>query len=266
MAQTYLPGTLRDRIEDLMKERNITQAELAETIGLSESAFSRFLSGKTSKLGNAYIIRIARKFKVSTDFLLGVTDVPDRKNYDIEELGLTVQAARNLYTQKVDPRVVTYLLESPRFADTAAQIARYLEGSLAAGYAAQNAIYEGVAQILDKRKVSKASKEIRTMLTPNYQHDLTTIRTSFMEAVQEIKTDVELEVAADNLTKEQFKRITKELQKGICAKTPSITPKEWAEAVTAPIAAVEIVPRSTRDNLTLALTRFAEDLKQADDQ
>ena len=77
---------------------------------------------------------------------------------------------------------------------------------------------------------------------------------------------ISLEVAADKLTKEQFKRITKELQKGICAKIPSITPKEWAEAVTAPIAASEIVPRSTRDNLTLALTRFAEDLKQADDQ
>ena len=32
------------------------------------------------------------------DFLLGETNIPDRKNYDIAELGLSVEAAKNLYT------------------------------------------------------------------------------------------------------------------------------------------------------------------------
>ena len=31
---------------------------------------------------------------VSTDFLLGETNIPDRKNYDIAELGLSVEAQR----------------------------------------------------------------------------------------------------------------------------------------------------------------------------
>ena len=39
-----------------------------------------------------------RLFNVSTDFLLGETNIPDRKNYDIAELGLSVEAAKNLYT------------------------------------------------------------------------------------------------------------------------------------------------------------------------
>ena len=94
----YLPGKIRDRIQDLMKFRKITQAELATRIGCSESMLSRFISGKTDKLGDENIIRIARVFNVSTDFLLGEVDVPDRLNYDISELGLSVQAARNLYT------------------------------------------------------------------------------------------------------------------------------------------------------------------------
>ena len=99
----YLPGKIRDRIQDLMKSRKVTQAELAAKIGCSESALSRFISGKTDKLGDESIIRIARAFEVSTDFLLGEVDEPDRKNYDISELGLSVEAARNLYTQKVNP-------------------------------------------------------------------------------------------------------------------------------------------------------------------
>ena len=68
----YLPGKIRDRIQDLMKSRKVTQAELATRIGVSESSLSRFISGKTDKLGDENIIRIARVFNVSTDFLLGV--------------------------------------------------------------------------------------------------------------------------------------------------------------------------------------------------
>ena len=115
MDQVYLPGKIRDRIQDLMKSRKVTQAELAAKIGCSESALSRFISGKTDKLGDE---SIARAFEVSTDFLLGEVDEPDRKNYDISELSLSVEAARNLYTQKVNPKIVSYLLENPQFADT----------------------------------------------------------------------------------------------------------------------------------------------------
>ena len=52
MEQTYLPGKIRDRIQDLMKSHKVTQAELAARIGCSESMLSRFISGKTDKLGD----------------------------------------------------------------------------------------------------------------------------------------------------------------------------------------------------------------------
>ena len=61
-----------------MKSHKVTQAELAARIGCSESMLSRFISGKTDKLGDKNIIRIARVFNVSTDFLLGEVDVRDR--------------------------------------------------------------------------------------------------------------------------------------------------------------------------------------------
>lgn len=73
---------------------------------------------------------------------------PDRKNYDISELGLSVEAARNLYTQKVNPKIVSYLLENPQFADTTYQIARYLDNELTSGFAAQNQLYSMVSSML----------------------------------------------------------------------------------------------------------------------
>ena len=115
METVFLPGNIRQRLFDLMKHNNVSQTELARKIGCNDSLLSRFLSEKTDKLGDENIIRIARAFNVSTDFLLGVTTVPDRKNYEIDELGLSAQAARNLYTGKANAQVVNYLLESHRF-------------------------------------------------------------------------------------------------------------------------------------------------------
>ena len=105
-----MPGTVRQRLADLMKYHKVSQTDLALKIGCGDSLLSRFLTGKTDKIGDENIIRIARVFNVSTDFLLGVTNVPDRKNYEIDELGLSAQAARNLYTGKVNAQVVNRLL------------------------------------------------------------------------------------------------------------------------------------------------------------
>ena len=51
MGQEYLPGdTPQQRLQDLMKEYKITQAELASKIGVAESSISRFLNGTKNKL------------------------------------------------------------------------------------------------------------------------------------------------------------------------------------------------------------------------
>ena len=77
---------------------------------------------------------------MSTDFLLGETNITDRKNYDIAELGLSVEAAKNLYTGRVNAEVVNLLLENTRFAELTYRIAQYFDDTFASGIAAQNAM------------------------------------------------------------------------------------------------------------------------------
>ena len=148
MERKYLSGNIRERLQDLMKERKITQSELAAKIGMDVSTLSRFISNATGKLGDENIKKIAKEFEVSTDFLLGVTDIPDRMNYDIAELGLSVQAAKNLYTGKVNAEVVNRLLENKNFAAMTNMIAHYFDDTLAAGYAAQNQMYATLSALL----------------------------------------------------------------------------------------------------------------------
>ena len=116
MAQEYLPAPSNVRLVDLMKEHDISQPELAKEIGCSKSTISRFISGAKGTLTHEQVLKIARLFKVSTDFLLGETNIPDRKNYDIAELGLSVEAAKNLYTGRINAEVVLLLVSYLAFA------------------------------------------------------------------------------------------------------------------------------------------------------
>lgn len=226
----YLPGTIRDRIQDLMKSRKVTQAELAARIECSEATLSRFISGKTDKLGDENIIRIARAFEVSTDFLLGVVDEPDRKNYDVGELGLSVEAARNLYTHKVDPHVVSYLLENPEFANTTNLIANYLNDELAKGFAAQNQLYSNAIAML--QGVPDAVTAIKGLQTTPYQADQAMIQKSFMTAVQGVKKEYGNDLRASRqLTSEAMVGIMKQLEKNGNKLNSSLTVDQLANAV-----------------------------------
>lgn len=85
----------------LMEENNMKQNVVAEKVGVTEVTISRYISGKrTPRLD--IIIKIANLFKVSTDYLLGITSNPSPSlssgnlNTDISEI------AHKLYSLKND--------------------------------------------------------------------------------------------------------------------------------------------------------------------
>ena len=237
--QNYLPGTIRERLQELMKKKHIKQADLAEKIGVDNATLSRFINGKTDKISPDAIVRMAKEFEVSTDFLLGVVNDPARKNYDIGEIGLTVDAARNLYTGKVNADVVNRLLTNDRFADAADQIALYLEDRLARGVAAQNEIY-GLAynQLKKLPDTKKDADEIHSWISNPHRDELNGITNSFEASLREIKK----EYGSDNLKETQImsREITREIfaevMKGRDAHNPKVTAEECAGVVTQVVA------------------------------
>ena len=63
MPQNWLPGDIRDRIRDLCRANNLKQAELALAIGIDKSTLSRFMSGKTDKLADSSLQKIAQRLR-----------------------------------------------------------------------------------------------------------------------------------------------------------------------------------------------------------
>ena len=259
----YLTGDLRFRLKNLMMERNVSQSQLAKVAGISESTFSRFMSGQIQDLSSESVIRIARELDVSTDFLLGIINVPDKRNYNISDLGLTAQAARNLYTQRVNRDVVAYLLENPKFAETTRLIADYMSGSLAAGIAAQNELLDNVAGMLIDAKLYAGARDVKVRKIPKNQV-LDKIQTTFAAAVRDIEKDVTLEVAAKKLTDEQFERIRSEVTKDEALAGKQITPEQFAEMILASIQGQNLLSGETAQKLRDALIAVAEDMRKAD--
>lgn len=138
-----LPGTPGERISDLCNGNHITQKELAEKIGVSASQLSRIVSGETRTVSSDILIGVAKEFKVSTDYILGLSTVSVRKSYDISELGLSEGAVRGLVTGAVDVQILNRLLEHRNFpidaalAQRPADFAAFLRLMEAAGFKAQ---------------------------------------------------------------------------------------------------------------------------------
>ena len=259
MDTVFLPGNIRQRLLDLMKHNNVSQTELARKIGCNDSLISRFLSEKTDKLGDENIIRIARAFNVSTDFLLGVTTVPDRKNYEIDELGLSAQAARNLYTGKANAQVVNYLLESPRFLELTYILEQYFNDTVAAGYAAQNQLYATLSSLTRKsaktKAAAQAANEINRLKTPVYQADLATIENQFMMAVKEVKKEIGNDFAAIRaMTAEEAEKVFSEITKCQDMENLTVTPKQVSDLIIGSVAGMDCVDPDALNTLGEALT------------
>ena len=237
----YLPGSTGERITELREGAGLTIEELAVKVGVNATTLGRMEKGQTQKIGDDVLTALAREFNVSTDFLLGLTSIPDRKNYDIAELGLSAQAARNLYTRKINADVVNRLLEHPRFAVLTAMIAQYLDDTFSAGAAVQNQIFNSMSELLlgvgqndpEQNEAAKdAAHAVSLAKVPVRQTELTKIQNTFMAIVRELKQNAGSNIdRPKTVTKAILDKLMAELIKGQDALSPSITPEQIADAI-----------------------------------
>lgn len=98
-----LGKTIGEKIDTLLKENNIKQKELAEILQVTDNTISYFVRGtRTPNLQQ--IINIANYFNVSTDYLLGKTDV-ETTNITVkgicEYTGLSEETVEQLHSVDV---------------------------------------------------------------------------------------------------------------------------------------------------------------------
>ncbi|MBQ4101617.1 MAG: helix-turn-helix transcriptional regulator [Oscillospiraceae bacterium] len=61
------------RFRDLREDRDLTQKQIAQMLGMSQTGYSKYETGEND-IPTAILIRLADFYQTSTDYLLGRTD------------------------------------------------------------------------------------------------------------------------------------------------------------------------------------------------
>ena len=195
-----LPGTPGQRISDLCNGNHITQKELAEKIGVSASQLSRIVSGETRTVSSDILIGVAKEFKVSTDYILGLSTVSVRKSYDISELGLSEGAVRGLVTGAVDVQILNRLLEHRNFPKLIDLIRIYFQDTAAKGITARNQLIEmATASLSDLMKEhpehrAEAKQDLQLLNAQKigeHEAEIEKIKNVFLAILRDIKKDID---------------------------------------------------------------------------
>ena len=197
VVSVALPG---QRISDLCNGNHITQKELAEKIGVSASQLSRIVSGETKTVSSDILIGVAKEFKVSTDYILGLSTVSVRKSYDISELGLSEGAVRGLVTGAVDVQILNRLLEHRNFPKLIDLIRIYFQDTAAKGITARNQLIEiATASLSDLMKEhpehrAEAKQDLQLLNAQKmgeHEAEIEKIKNVFLAILRDIKKDID---------------------------------------------------------------------------
>ena len=205
----YLPGNPQERLRELREANGYkTREKLAEAIGVNKTTYSRIENGSTKTISSDILIKLAELYKVPTDYILGLTNTPENTGYDIKELGLSVDAAKNLYSGKVEPRVVNELLINDKFAMATKMIATYFSGAITQLIATQNKLLDFSYDLLNEltqtgkvpndKEIQQTKKTLKAAKLPAGNVELDRIQRQLMASIREIKKKLVDEVAEIN--------------------------------------------------------------------
>ena len=188
------------RLSNLRKDHDLSQKQLADQLHVTHSQISRIESGETKNPNISIVIDAARFFHVSTDYLLGITQITSPKSYDISELGLSEEAVTRLITTRIDVDILNRLLEHENFPKLCIMIRNYFDDTIAEGIMARNKVIDfAVDQLTDlmtaepskRKEIIKDKQFLSSQKLGANEADIEKIKIQFMAILRDIKSGMQ---------------------------------------------------------------------------
>jgi transcriptional regulator with XRE-family HTH domain len=253
-----IPKDLPERIKYLREQKEMSQSDLAKRIGIDASRLSRIENCEIQKVSDDVVLAIAQIFEVSTDFLLGVTDDPVPSNFHINELGLSVDAAKKIYSCEVDVDILNILIESKDFGTLTKMISAYFTDTTDAAIASQNQILKMVGEILGDAVDDDVLAQINLAKIQNQQNDLIAIQRGFTSILKNIKEKMNTGMKkSQKMTAEIIEQIRNNLSRGKGALPYRIiTAEKMVDSVIAAMGNIGGATQEMKNDLHKALMPF----------
>lgn len=120
--------TIQERIQDLRSERGLSLEQLAEQTGLSKSALGNYETDETKDISHYALIRLAKFYGVTTDYLLGLTETKRPSDADADSLRLSNELMEKLRNGKINTAMLNEMAAHRDFNKLLADMEIYVDG------------------------------------------------------------------------------------------------------------------------------------------
>ena len=120
--------TIQERLEDLRKERKLTLEQLAEQTSLSRAALGSYEADSTKDISHYAIVKLANFYGVTADYLLGLSEMKNHPNAELNDLHLSDGMIELLKDGQINTALLCELAMHKDFVKLLADIEIYLEG------------------------------------------------------------------------------------------------------------------------------------------
>jgi len=119
--------TIQEKLKDLRVESKLTLERLAEKTSISRSALRNYENKEDKDIGHTNLLILAKFYNVSTDYLLGMTDIKNHLNSELIELNLSDDVIDLLKDKKMNTRLLCEVITHKEFITLLANIEIFVD-------------------------------------------------------------------------------------------------------------------------------------------
>ena len=160
----YVKLTIPEKLKDLRVERRLTLEQLAEETGLSKSALGAYEADDFKDISPFAITTLAKYYGVSTDYLMGMTEIKNHPNTALHELHLGDEMIELLKSGTINNRLLSELALHPEFQRFLTDIEIYVDRIADMRIRDINTVLDAVRQqVITQRNPGENDLYVRTL-------------------------------------------------------------------------------------------------------
>ena len=148
---------LKERLNGLRKERDLTLEQVAEATDIPKSTLRRLendspdFNAHETRVGYQDIVALAKFYDVSADYICGLTENSTHRNVAVDKLRLSDEALAELASGKLNTRLLSELITHPDFAGLLAALEVYIDGTVATKINITNKVLDMAVNAITKK-------------------------------------------------------------------------------------------------------------------
>ena len=164
--------SIQERLKDLRVQRGLTLEQLAEQTNLSKSALGSYEADDFKDISHYALIKLAKFYGVTTDYLLGLSEMKRHPNADLADLRLSDGMIDLLKSGQVDNALLCELAAHPDFIKLMADLEIYVNGTAVKQVQGANAIVDAMsATIIKQHNPDVGDPQLRQLIAAHIDDD-----------------------------------------------------------------------------------------------